>query len=109
MSVFAIHSLMSLALGFALAGLLVSGYQALADRPAGFALLEERRVGRALAAVAFLVFAAPFIIMRNTLRDDGASPRRVQLVMLTTVVVGFWSMMSGTVVIAALEAAGLIA
>lgn len=109
MSATAIHSLLSLALGFALAGLLASAYQALADRPAGFGLLEEHRVGRALAAVPFLIFAAPFIIMRNTLRDDGCGPRRVQFVMLATVIVGFWSMMSGTVVVAALEAAGLLA
>lgn len=107
MSVSVIHSFMSLVFGFAVAGLLASGYQALADRPAGFGLLEERRTARALAAVPFLVFAAPFIIMRNTLRNDG--PRPVQFVMLATVVVGFWSMMSGTAVIAVLEAAGLIA
>ncbi|RIK96836.1 MAG: hypothetical protein DCC74_09335 [Proteobacteria bacterium] len=108
MSASALHSFLSLALGFALAGMLVSGYQALADRPAGFNLLEERRMARALAAVPFLVFAAPFIIMRNIVRDDGHGPRRVQFVMLSTVIVGFWSMMSGTAVIAVLEAAGLI-
>jgi hypothetical protein len=109
MTASALHSCLSLALGFALAGLLVSGYQAWADRPAGFNLLEQRQMARALAAVPFLVFAAPFIIMRNTLTDDGHGPRRVQFVTLATVVVGFWSMMSGTVVVTVLEAAGLIA
>jgi hypothetical protein len=109
MSVTSLHLFLSLALGFALAGLLVSGYQALADRPAGFGLLEERHPALALAAVPFLVFAAPFIIMRNVLSDGRHGPRRVQFVMLTTVIVGFWSMMSGTAVIALLEAAGFIA
>lgn len=109
MSAVPLHSFLSLALGFALAGMLVSGYQALADRPAGFNLLEERRMARALAAVPFLVFAAPFIIMRNTLSDGGYGPHRVQFVMLATVIVGFWSMMSGTAVIAVLEAVGFIA
>lgn len=102
-----VHALLSLALGFSLAGMLASGYQMLADRPAGFGLLEQRRIGRALAAVPFLVFAAPFIIMRHTLRGDGG-PGRIQFVMLATVVVGVWSMMSGTVVVVALEAAGLL-
>ncbi|MDB5521215.1 MAG: hypothetical protein JWQ82_812, partial [Tardiphaga sp.] len=39
MSPEAIQSLMSLLLGFTLAGALASGYQALAQRPAGFGLL----------------------------------------------------------------------
>src|SRR2546428_673566 len=68
MSPDALNSLLSLCIGFALAGALTSGYQALLQRPAGFGLLEEGAAPKTLAAVPFLVFAAPFIIMRNTLR-----------------------------------------
>jgi hypothetical protein len=88
MSPDALNSLLSLCLGFALAGALASGYQALARRPAGFGLLQEGVAPKAFAAVPFLVFAAPFIIMRNTLRgadrtpplrirDDGNRARRI--------------------------------
>ena len=68
MSPEAFNSFFSLGLGFALAGALTNGYQALVQRPAGFGLLQEGVVPKAFAAVPFLVFAAPFIIMRNTLR-----------------------------------------
>jgi len=68
MSPDALNSLFSLCIGFALAGALASGYQALVQRPLGFGLLGEGVAPKTFAAVPFLVFAAPFIIMRNTLR-----------------------------------------
>ena len=87
MSPDALNSLFSLCIGFALAGALASGYQAMAERPAGFGLLGEGVAPKTFAAVPFLVFAAPFIIMRNTLRgarierrrigDAGDHPRRI--------------------------------
>src|SRR5947207_5673451 len=43
MSPDALNSLLSLCIGFALAGALTSGYQALLQRPAGFGRLEGRR------------------------------------------------------------------
>ena len=70
MSPDALNSLFSLCIGFAVAGALASGYQALVQRPAGFGLLQEGVAPKTFAAVPFLVFAAPFIIMRNTLRGD---------------------------------------
>ena len=70
MSPDALNSLFSLCIGFAFAGALASGYQALVKRPAGFGLLQQGVAPQAFAAVPFLVFAAPFIIMRNTLRGD---------------------------------------
>ena len=73
------------------------------SRPS-FDLLEDRAAPRALAAVPFLAFAAPFIIMRNTLRGRRFERRRIEFVMLATVLAGFWSMMSGTVVV--IDAAG---
>jgi hypothetical protein len=109
MSPDALNSLFSLCIGFALAGALTSGYQTFVQRPAGFGLLQEGAAAKAFAAVPFLVFAAPFIIMRNTLRDARNARRRFQIVMLATVLSGFWSLMSGTFVVMTLRAAGLLA
>ena len=109
MSPDALNSLFSLCIGFALAGALTSGYQALVQRPAGFGLLQEGVAAKTFAAVPFLVFAAPFIIMRNTLRDARIERRRFQIVMMATVRSGFWSLMSGTFVVMTLRAAGLLA
>ena len=41
MSPDALNSLFALCIGFALAGALSSGFQAFAERPAGFGLLQE--------------------------------------------------------------------
>ena len=109
MSPDALDSLFALCIGFALAGALTSGYQALAQRPAGFGLLQQGVVPKSFAAVPFLVFAAPFIIMRNTLRGARVERRRAEFVMMATVIAGFWSMMSGTFFLMTLRAAGLFA
>ena len=109
MSPEALNSLFSLCIGFALAGALTSGYQALAARPAGFGLLQEGLAPRRFAAVPFLVFAAPFIIMRNTLRGIHVERRRFEFVMMATVLAGFWSLMSGTFFVMTLRAAGVLA
>ncbi|WP_204278253.1 DUF6949 family protein, partial [Escherichia coli] len=57
----ALNMFFAIGIGFALAGALVNGYQALAQRPAGFALLQDGVAPKTFAAVPFLVFAAPFI------------------------------------------------
>ena len=104
MSPEALNSFFSLCIGFALAGALTSGFQLWAARPAGFGLLQEGVAPRRFAAVPFLVFAAPFIIMRNTLRGVQIERRHFEFVMLATVIAGFWSLMSGTVVVTAFTA-----
>jgi len=98
----------ALALGFAFAGALASGYQAMANRPAGFGLLSGWAGVRAFAAVPFLIFAAPFIIMRNTVRGRQHEGRPFQFVMIATVVAGFWSLMSGTFFVMLLRASGFL-
>jgi O-antigen/teichoic acid export membrane protein len=105
----ALNSVFSLCIGFALAGALTSGYQAVVHRPAGFGLLQEGVAPSTFAAVPFLVFAVPFIIMRNTLRGVQVERRRFEFVMLATVLAGFWSLMSGTFFIMTLRVAGLLA
>jgi hypothetical protein len=57
--------------------------------------------------VPFLVFAAPFIIMRNTIRGHQIEGRSFQLVMAATVVAGIWSLMSGTVAVMTFAALGV--
>jgi hypothetical protein len=104
-----LNSLFSLCIGFAVAGALGSGYQAFVQRPAGFGLLQEGVAPKTFAAVPFLVFAAPFIIMRNTLRAKRIERRRFEFVMMATVLSGFWSLMSGTFLVMTLRAAGLLA
>ena len=54
-----------------------------------------------------LVFAAPFIIMRNTIRAAHNEGRAFVPVMMATILAGGWSLMSGTVVVMALEVCGL--
>src|SRR3569832_970802 len=108
MSPDALNSLFSLCIGFALAGALASGYQAMSERPAGFGLLQQGVAPKTFAAVPFLVFAAPFIIMRNTLRGMRLESRRFEFVMMATCIAGFWSMMSGTFFLMTLRATGVI-
>ena len=71
--------------------------------------MQQGVVPKAFAAVPFLVFAAPFIIMRNTLRGAKVERRRFEFVMIATVLAGFWSLMSGTFFLMTLRAAGLLA
>ena len=104
MSPESIQSFLAVALGFAVAGMISTGYQLLTHRPASFRLLGGGAVPATFAAVPFLAFAAPFIIMRNTIRGRGIERRRIEFVMLATVAAGFWSMMSGTIVVMLIEA-----
>lgn len=101
-----LESFLSLAFGFAVAGLMSAAYQAVTERPASFRLLNAQARSAALAAVPFLVFAAPFIIMRNTVRGRLIEGRRFEFVMLATVIAGVWSLMSGTALVIALRALG---
>ncbi len=59
MSPDALNTLFSLCIGFAFAGMLASGYQAMAERPAGFGLLGEGVAPKTFAAVPFLVSPHP--------------------------------------------------
>jgi hypothetical protein len=104
----ALQSFFALAIGFAFAGMLATGYQAATSRPASFRMLERGPHPTTFAAVPFLVFAAPFIIMRNILLAQELEGWRFWVVMWATVIAGLWSLMSGTMAIAALSALGII-
>jgi hypothetical protein len=100
------HSLMALAFGFAVAGLLSSGYQLLTFQPPSFRVLHEAERNKALAAIPFLLFAAPFIIIRNTVRGARIERGSFGVAMMAALVAGFWSLLSGTIVVMMLEAVG---
>jgi hypothetical protein len=103
-----LQSFLSLILGFSFAGLCATGYQFLTKRPASFRLLQRGPRPSTFAAVPFLAFAAPFIIMRNTLRGRRIERRRFRFVMVSTILAGLWSLMSGTVMVMALQALGFL-
>jgi uncharacterized protein DUF6949 len=99
-----IDSLFALAMGFAVAGLCASGYRLFSRHFPSFRLLEIGPVPARFAAIPLLMFSAPFIIMRNTIRGRRIEGRRTEIVMVATVIAGLWSLMSGTVVVLALQA-----
>jgi O-antigen/teichoic acid export membrane protein len=103
-----VQSLIALVLGFAVAGLCTSAYQLVTSRLPSFGLLNESPKPAAVAAVPLLMFAAPFLIMRNTLLGQRQEGRRFQFVFLATLIAGFWSLMSGTVLVMALQACGFL-
>jgi hypothetical protein len=104
MSPESIQQFLAIAIGFAFAGLISTLYQLLTHRPASFRLLQNGVRLVSFLAIPFLVFAAPFIIMRNTIRGRMIEGRRFQFVMVATIIAGLWSLMSGTVVMMAFQA-----
>ena len=103
-----VHAFMALAIGVAFAGLLATGYQYFTEQPPSFRLVNGGPQAATFAAVPFLIFSAPFIIMRNTIRGAQIEGRSFGFAMLATVLAGLWSLMSGTVVVMALEASRII-
>ncbi len=104
MSPQAFQSLIVLLIGFAVAGSLASGYQLVTERPLSFRLLNGGLQLITFLAIPVLTFAAPFVIMRNVVRGARIERRRFESVMMATVLAGFWSLMSGTVVVTAFTA-----
>ena len=108
MSPESLQSMIALALGFAVAGLCTSAYQLAAGRLPSFGLLNAGAKVSTVAAVPLLIFAAPFLIMRNTLVGRRQERRRFEFVFMATMLAGMWSLMSGTVVVMTLRAVGLL-
>jgi hypothetical protein len=104
-----VQMLIALVLGFAVAGLCSSAYQLATTRLPTFGLLSAGPSAAAVAAVPLLMLSAPFLIMRNTLLARQQDGRRFEFVFLATLIAGFWSLMSGMVVVMTLEACGLLA
>lgn len=105
MSPESMQMLLALALGFAVAGLCASGYRLATDRLPSLSLIEGGARPSTFAALALLIMAAPFLILRNGVRGGGGEALdRFQAVFLATLLAGFWSLMSGTALIMAAQA-----
>jgi len=100
----AVESAFAIAFGFAVAGLCASGYRLFQLNLPSFRLLEAGPMATRFAVVPLLVVSAPFLIMRNTLRGRIYEKRSAGFVMIATVVAALWSLMSGTVLVMALQA-----
>jgi hypothetical protein len=98
------EQLFAVAFGFAFAGLCASGSRLVGLHRPGLRMLEAGPMVGRLAAVPLLIFSAPYLIMRNTLRRDPPGRRRGKVVMIATVIAGLWSLMSGTAVVMTLQA-----
>ena len=103
-----VQMLLALALGFAVAGMIASAYRLATSRLPSFSLLNSGPVAKAFAAVPLLMISAPFLIMRNTLLGQKQEGRQFQFVFIATIIAGFWSLMSGMVLVMALQACGLL-
>jgi hypothetical protein len=108
MSPESVQNLFALALGFSVAGLSCSGYRLVTSRLPSFGLLSMGPSAAAFAAVPLLMVSAPFLIMRNTLLGRAREGRRFEFVFLATLIAGFWSLMSGLVLVTSLQACGLL-
>ncbi len=92
------EALLSIVFGFACAGLIVSAFEALTQRRASFNLLEQGGIAAA-ASVPLVVFSAPFIILRNTIRGRRFERRPIGFVWAATVIACLWSMLCGRVLL----------
>lgn len=90
----ALESLLALALGLAAAGLIASTFEMVTEQRASFRMLESGDF-RAVACVPLIVFSAPFLILRNTVRGKTIEGRPFFFVMAATIIACFWGMMCG--------------
>ena len=99
--------LIALALGFAVGGACSTGYQLVTSHLPSFSLLSRGPRVATFASLPLLLLAAPFLIMRNTIRGRQEEGRRFEFVFIATLIAGFWSLMSGMVLVMCLQACGL--
>lgn len=93
-----VESLLALVLGFAFAGLLASTFELFTERKASFSLLQSGGLV-AVASVPLVVFTAPFLILRNTVRGRKIEGRPIQFVILAAMIAATWSLISGLVML----------
>jgi hypothetical protein len=99
----AVEALQALSLGFAFAGLVASAFELATDEKASFRLLQTGGAA-ALASVPVLVFCAPFVILRNTVRGWRFEGRPLYFAIAAAMMAGVWSLMSGRIVLAGAQA-----
>jgi hypothetical protein len=101
----AYDALQALFIGFAFAGLLASAFELFTTQRADFRLLQAGGL-TAVASVPVVVFSAPFLILRNTVRGRRIEGRPFIFVMLASMIASLWSMASGRVVLDLLHLLG---
>lgn len=101
----ALDALQSLVVGFAFAGLLASAFELFTAQRADFRLLQAGGLF-AVASVPVVVFSAPFLIVRNTVRGRRIEGRPLMFVMLASMIASVWSIASGRVVLDLLHLLG---
>jgi hypothetical protein len=101
----ALEALQSMAIGFAFAGLLASAFELFTARRADFRLLRSGGLF-AVASVPVVVFSAPFLIVRNSVRGRRIAGRPFLFVMLASMIASAWSIASGRVVLDLLHLLG---
>ncbi|MEJ1938353.1 hypothetical protein WDZ92_49795, partial [Nostoc sp. NIES-2111] len=89
-----VDAFQALIVGVCAAGAIATGFEAFTARRAGFELLETGGPA-AMASVPLVVFTAPFIILRNTVRGRRFERRPVGVVALATVIACLWGLASG--------------
>ncbi len=101
----ALEALQSLVIGFAFAGLLASAFELFTAKRADFRLLQAGGLF-AVASVPVVVFSAPFLIVRNTVRGRRIEGRPILFVMLASVIASVWSIACGRIVLDLLQMLG---
>jgi ammonia channel protein AmtB len=104
MSPDAVQMLFAVAIGFAVAGVCVSAYRLATDRLPSIDLLNVGPRPAAFGALALLIFAAPFLIVRSTFASGGPRLARFQFAFLAAMIAGIWSMMSGLALVDLVQA-----
>jgi hypothetical protein len=94
----ALDAFQAILVGITAAGVLATGFEAATDEKASFSLLESGDA-RAIASVPLLVFTAPFIILRNTIRGRRYERRKISAVAAATVLASFWGLACGRVLL----------
>lgn len=101
----ALEALESLFIGFAFAGLLASAFELFTTQRADFRLLQAGGLF-AVASVPVVVFSAPFLIVRNTVRGRRIEGRPFFFVMLASMIASVWSIACGRIVLDLLHMLG---
>ncbi len=88
---------LTVALGFALSGVIASGFEALTGAPASFRLLRAGDV-MVLVAIPVVTLGAAYILLRNALFGG---KRPAAAVAVATVLSGLWSLVIGAAALSA--------
>ncbi|NRA86980.1 MAG: hypothetical protein HRU28_06215 [Rhizobiales bacterium] len=80
--------------GFISAGFLSSLYQVFTKKSVSFNMADEKGIGM-LFSILTLIFAGPFVLMRNSLMAFSANKRHGGWVAASTAISIFWSFVSG--------------